>query len=93
MVVNQLHTYPANTGLESGALLALYVIYISTIVVCVKKTFLKGTSVFLFIKSFFWNLCLKVLIFWFFFNIPKPPVKVKVSSPSKHKGFLSIIRV
>jgi hypothetical protein len=33
MVVNQPHTYPANTGLESGALLALYVIYISTIVV------------------------------------------------------------
>lgn len=33
MVINRLNTYPSNTGLESGALLALYVYYISTIVV------------------------------------------------------------
>lgn len=34
MVINQLNTNPANTGLESGAHLALYVcMYISTIVV------------------------------------------------------------
>jgi hypothetical protein len=57
MVINQLNTYPANTGLESGAHLALYVCTFQ-LLLCGSLFFLLGNlwSCFLFIKSFFWNL-------------------------------------